>query len=218
MKLLKSNTFTLFLLIYITGAQLSFTQENPIKSLEIRMSDDRLVIIGHFAGLIDNEMKQTLASGLSSTLSFHLQLINSRSKVLRKNNEAVYLRYNVWEKMYQVLTTTQEKYFDDIHHFEKFLKDSLTFDMGKISKLSFDDKLHIFLSFSPEKISDSQKSKLNTWLVSEGETNESKPALESESGFSVNLSNLISIFFSKKDSHKIFIYKTTPFTIRALSK
>ena len=182
------------------------------------MNDDRLVVIGHFAGLIDNEMKQTLASGLSSTLSFDLRLFNSRSKVLRNSKETVYLRYNVWEKMYQLRTATQEKYFEDSDHFENFLKDSLTFNMGKISKLPLDDKLRIFLSFSPEKISDSQKSKLNTWLVSEGETNESKPALESESGFSVNLSNLISIFFSKKDSHKIFIYKTTPFTIRALSK
>jgi hypothetical protein len=218
MKLLKLNIVTSFLLICIAGSQLSFAQENPIKSLEVKVNEDRLVIVGHFSGLIDNEMKQTLASGLSSTLSFHLQLFNSRSKVLRKNNEAVYLRYNVWEKVYQVLTTTQEKYFDDIHHFENFLKDSLTFDMGKISKLPIDDKLRIVLSFSPEKISDSQKSKLNTWLVSEGEMNESKPALESESGFSVNLSNLISIFLSKKESQKIFLYKSTPFTIRALSK
>lgn len=218
MKLLKSHIFPLFLLIYITGSQLSFAQENPIKSLEIKTSEDRLVIIGHFTGLIDNEMKQTLASGLSSTLSFHLQLINSRSKVLTKNIETVYLRYNVWERVYQVHTATEERYFEDIQHFENFLNDSLAFNMGKISKLPFDDKLRIVLSYSPEKISDSQKNKLNTWLVSEGEINESKPALESESGFSVNLSNLISIFLSKKESQKIFLYKSTPFTIRDLSK
>jgi hypothetical protein len=218
MKLLKSHIFTLFFLIYIAGSQLSSAQENPIKSLEIKMSEDRLVVIGHFSRLINDEMKETLASGLSSTLSFHLQLINSRSKVLRKNNEAIYLRYNVWERVYQVHTATGEKYFEDIQHFDKFLNDSLAFDMGKINKLPFDDKLSIILSYSPERISGSQKSKLNTWLVSEGEINESKPALESESGFSVNLSNLISIFLSKKESQKIFLYKSTPFTIRALSK
>ncbi|UCE04359.1 MAG: hypothetical protein JSW07_12055, partial [bacterium] len=73
MKLLKSNIVTLFILIHTIGAQLSFAQENPIKSLELKISENRLVVIGHFSELIENEIKQTLASGLSSTLSFHLQ-------------------------------------------------------------------------------------------------------------------------------------------------
>ena len=213
---LKLHILAIILYIFITGSHSLFAQENPIRSLELKISGDRLIVIGHFSGLIDSEMKETLASGMSSTLSFQLRLLNSRSKSLAKKAEVIYLRYNVWDRVYQLRRTISSYNFNDYNHFEKFLNDSLAFDMGSITKLSIDSKLRILLTYSPEKISDSQKSKLNTWLVNDGQMNESKPAFESESGFSVNLSSLISIFLRKKDASKIFLYQSTPFTIRAL--
>ena len=68
------------------------------------------------------------------------------------------------------------------------------------------------------KFSAFQKNKLDHWLRSEGEIKESKPALESEPTFSINLSNLISIFLDKKNDNKLYTYKSAPFTIQSLRK
>lgn len=157
-----------------------------------------------------------LASGLSNSLHFYLKLVNSKSRALSEQGETVILRYNVWEKVYIIRFSTGETHFNQFQHFVKFVNDSLVFKLGKTQKLPLNQKLQIILSFSLEKISDSQKSRLRRWLKNEGEFRESQPALESRSGFSINLTSLISIFLPQKNSDRIYIYKSRPFTIQSL--
>jgi len=215
----RSNFSLLFFLIGIVFFPVhSYAQNNPIKSVDVRIDNEYLVVVGHFTGLINAEMKETLASGMSGMLHFQSKLINSRSGVISEIEQNILLRYNVWEKMYSLHSAKTENEFKDFKEFEQFINDSLVFDVSFVKRLPPDKKIQIILSFSPEKISASQKSKLNDWLKSEGEINESKPALETESTFSINLSNLISIFLKKKDDDRLYIYRSTPFTIQSLQK
>ena len=197
---------------------LSYAQENPIKSVEIRLLKNRLHITGHFHELINENMKETLASGMSHSLNFQIDLLGTKRKIIASKTEFVLLRYNVWEKFYLIRTLTQQKNFQQSSQFESFLNDSLHFIITNIKKVPTNQQLYIVLSFSPENIPASQMSKLNSWLISDGEMRESKPALEAESGFSINLSNLLSIFLNKKDESRIFIYRSATFTIQSLKK
>ena len=215
----KSNFSLLLFLICIVFSPIhSHAQNNPIKSVDVRIDNEYLVVVGHFTGVINAEMKETLASGMSGMLHFQSKLINSRFKVISQIEQNILLRYNVWEKMYSLHTAKTEYEFKNFKQFEQFINDSLVFYISFFKKLPADQKLQIILSFSPEKISASQKNKLNHWLKSEGEIKESKPALEAESAFSINLSNLISIFLKKKDDDRLYIYRSTPFTIQSLQK
>lgn len=203
------------IILFMFSAEL-WAQDNSIKSIDVRMNNGRVIVVGHFKGLINANMKETLASGMSSSLHFNLKLLGSHSRVLSEIGESIFLRFNVWEKVYSIRTSKKRNDFKNYHQFESFINDSLVFDMGHIKKPASNQTFKILLSFSPENISTSQKNKLNYWLKSEGEIKQSRPAYESESGFSVNLTSLISIFFKKKDHKKLYVFKSAPFTIHSL--
>lgn len=191
--------------------------DNSSGFVEVSFVNGNLLAKCHFVnGFIDNDIKQTLSSGLTSNLNFHLKLQKNKEKVLRSKVEEVLIRYDIWEKKYLVFEPDGVKQFSDYTKFESFLYDSITINFGSVRGTPQEDLLQVVLLFSPEKISSAQKKKLNYWLTSESDTEESNPALESESGFSVDLSKLFSIFLSKKTSIKIREYHSPVFSLKSL--
>ncbi|MBN1350120.1 hypothetical protein JXJ21_11965 [candidate division KSB1 bacterium] len=207
---------TLFFIVALMHFAPCSARDNPLVSVEPRIQSERLAAIGHFTQLIDAEMKETLASGMSNTLNFYLKLVDADSKEIIRRGESVALRYNVWEKIYYLRNAGTEARFMQFTSFEAFINDSLTFNLGSIKLFPPDRELRIIFTFSPKKLSDTQKSKLNSWLISGGDIDQSKPARESESTFSINLSRLISMFFSNKERNEIYLQTSKPFTIRSL--
>jgi len=167
-------------------------------------------------GFFDQDMRESLRSGMSSTLNFRLILSDLKGKAIRSNIQNAQLRYDIWEKNYHISIQDQDYQFSKLSKFEIFLYDSLKFSLGHIHNLAKQKKLKISILFSPQKITHSQQKKLNYWLTGAGETEESKPALESESGFSIDLSRLFSIFMRKKPSVKILKFHSQPFSIQGL--
>lgn len=206
----------LYLLFFTISASLLFARDGVIKSLNMRVEHDKLFVVCQFADLIDSGMQQSLASGMSSSLNFHIELRRINGNKLRTIDETVLLRYDIWEKKYRLRISNQEMVFKDIEHFKIFLNDSLSFNIGTLKGLSLDKKLQIILTLSPEKISVAQKKKLNYWLTSENETKTGQPSLKEESGFSINLSKLISLFISKEVNSNVHIFKSKSFTIQSL--
>lgn len=200
----------------ISGVLLA--SENPIRSVEITIEQESLLATGHFSGLLTTEMRETLASGMSTSLNFQLKLINRRTQQVKQSLYTIFLRYNVWEKNYRLWSSLQDRTFKTAENFEYFLNDSLKFQIISIKNLSANDNFTFILYYSPQKISDNQKTKLNEWLKNEGEMNKGKPGQESESVFSINVSSLISIFLTKKNENSIHFFQTAPFTLQALKK
>ncbi len=197
---------------------LLIARENPIRSVEITIEQESLLATGHFSGLLTTEMRETLASGMSTSLNFQLKLINRRTQQVKQSLYTIFLRYNVWEKNYRLWSLFQDRTFKTAENFEYFLNDSLKFQIISIKNLSANDNFTFSLYYSPQKISDNQKTKLNEWLKNEGEMNKGKPGQESESVFSINVSSLISIFLTKKNENSIHFFQTAPFTLQALKK
>lgn len=193
-------------------------QNGPVQSLEIYLSGDEIVTAGHFVNVIDEDMRASLSSGLSSTLNILIRLMSMDNTQYRTVNEIIRLRYNVWEKVYDMSTSGQKKQFQSFTAIERFINDSLVFRLGSVTGIPPQKQLRIILTFSPEGISDSQKDRLNKWLLSEGEVKESQPAYDSESGFSINLSSLLTAFFRKKEDRSVYIYKSRVFTLNSLRK
>jgi len=195
----------------------AFADENSTGHVEISLINGNLLATCHFVnGFIDDDIKQTLSSGMTSNLNFHLKLQKNKGKVLRSKVEEYLIRYDIWEKKYLIFQPDGVKQFSDYTIFKSFLYDSVTINFGSITGTPKQELLQVVLLFSPEKISSAQKKKLNYWLTSESETKESNPALESESGFSVDLSKLFSIFLSKKPAIKIREYFSPVFSINSL--
>lgn len=194
-------------------------QEKSIKNLDIYITDSNLKINCHFRqNFIDENMRQSLSSGMSNTFNFQINLKYDKGSTIRNRLTEVVIRYDIWEKQYLLFYADQIHQFSTYHKFETFLYDSLSFDMGSIKGIDYKKPLSVLIFFSPEKISKSQKEKLNYWLTGNTDTKESAPGLEQESGFSIDLSKLFSLFLSNKPSTNIEQFKSGSFTIENLRK
>jgi len=126
------------------------------------------------------------------------------------------LKYDVWEGMYLLNISGDEKQFKTFEYYETFLSDSMQFDVGTIGTIDPDKSLQLGIMFSKQSLSEIQKKKLNYWLSSEAETSESQPGLEPDQGFSINLSKMLTLFFTKEGTSETYIFKSPFFTIKSL--
>jgi len=219
MKNERKNQFGVFFaVLLITGIFTisAFAQNNNLKSVQPLIRSNNLAVSCKFNNLISDALKETLASGMSTELNFHLQVKQTGSSVLWSGSKSVKIQYNVWEKNYSISRRMGRKTFSDYNSFQNFLHDSLIFNISGISRFPGSSKLQIILSFLPEKMTAGQKQKLDYWIENESETRERSPAGESESGFSINLSRLITMFFDKSKNSKMQRIRSAPFTIKSL--
>ncbi|MEJ2545036.1 MAG: HAMP domain-containing protein, partial [Calditrichaceae bacterium] len=158
-------------LIFVTN---TFAQDGYIKNLDIFIAKNELNLICHFkSDFIDEDMRQTLSSGMSSTFNFQINLKYENGSVLRKQMVEVVIRYDIWEKQYLLFHNDQIHQFSTYEIFKSFLYDSLTFDLGSITGIDYKKSLRLIVFFSPEKISSAQKERLNYWLTDDSNTKES---------------------------------------------
>jgi hypothetical protein len=163
-------------------------------------------------------MQQSLSSGMSNTFNFQIILKYDKGSIIRRRLTEVVIRYDIWEKQYLLFYADQLHQFSAYREFETFLHDSLSFDIGSTKGIDYKKPLSVIVFFSPEKISSTQKEKLNYWLTSDSDTKESAPGMEQESGFSIDLSKLFSVFLSDKPKSNLQQYKSAIFTIEKLRK
>ena len=197
----------------------TFAQDGSIKSLDIFTVDNELNLICHFKpDFMDENIRQTLSSGMSSTFNFQFNLKYENGNVLRNQMVEVAIRYDIWEKQYLLFYNNKIHPFLTYQTFESYLSDSLTFDLGSMTGIDYKKSLRMIVFFSPEKISSAQKKKLNYWLTDNDNTKESAPGMEQESGFSIDLSRLFSLFLSDKPESSIQQFQYGPFSIEKLRK
>lgn len=204
----------MLVLIILIFAVLAQAQNNIIKSIDIRIEKNQLLVTPHFNDFFDENIQSVIASGLSKSFHFYCQLNKFKGKSITEIDETIKIRNDVWEKKYLINYAKNLKHFFEYQHFKTFLLDSLQFNLSSIDILPKNDNLQIFITFSSKNISTSQKNKLQYWL-----TNENKSKNENQgSSFSINISKLISFFFTEKDKKDIHVYNSKVFTIQSVIK
>lgn len=197
----------------------SYAQTGSVQSLDINIKNNHILTGCHLKhNFIDDDLKQTLSSGMSSTFNFQINLKYENGSIIRSQLKEISVRYDIWEKQFLLYSNDHNKQFPDFKTFESFLYDSLSFDLGSVKGINNNKPIRVIVFFSPEKISSAQKEKLNYWLTSNADTRESSPGMEPESGFSIDLSKLFSVFLSDKTEKNIQQFKSEPFTIENLRK
>ncbi|KAA3613026.1 MAG: DUF4390 domain-containing protein [Calditrichaeota bacterium] len=194
-----------------------FAQEVKIKSVKPLLQNNRFMVASVFENLLSKDLTDGLASGMARTLNFRFDLVQKNSQKVYEFYRTVKLRYDVWEGIYFLSNRKQKKQFDQFEELNHFLNDSLNFDLLPFKKLPVENSIQIILYFSPENISETQKRKLEFWMDEENENQTSTPG-DNESGFSINLSGLISLFTSKENPKNTATGKSGHFTIKSLKE
>lgn len=195
----------------------AIAQSGSIRNVGAFLIQDTLHASCHFKqGFMDEDMQQTLSSGMSTTFNFQFNLKYEQGSTIRSMVQEVAVRYDIWEKRYLLFLNNRMHQFPDYPAFIAFLSDSVTFSLGPVYGIDLKKSLRMIVFFSPEKISSAQKAKLKYWLNNNAEVEESAPGSEQQSGFSIDLSGLFSVFLSNEPKSKMQKYQSGLFTIESL--
>jgi hypothetical protein len=204
---MKFNLITYIILFIISTALIG--QNNYIKNVKINSINDEISLEPQLHNFLNNDILSAVNSGMNITFHFYIELHDSENKVLKEQDSRVNVRNDIWENQYILSGYNLSKKFKEFERFKKFLLDSISFKINSTSKIPENKNLQLLLTFSPQKISTSQKKKLQNWLKNEEE--------DSESSISLNLSKLISFFLSEEKKENISIFRSEFFTKKSIT-
>jgi hypothetical protein len=185
-----------------------FSQTNYIKNVRLYSLDGEFTAQPQLNNFLNDDILGAVNSGMNVTFHFYSEVYDLKKNLLKDQDHQIHVRNDIWENQYTITGYKFLKKFKEFENFKNFLLDSMRIQINAVSKINKDKKIQLFLTFSPQKISISQKEKIRGWLKNEDN--------ESESTLSLNLSKLISFFLSEDKNENLSIYKSEIFTIKAL--
>jgi len=193
-----------------------FGQSPDAVTIKPKIAGKQLVAECRFKNLISPEMMEGLSSGISRSFVFRFTLLQDNVKELISVNRTIHFKYNVWEDFYIVNIAGKTHTLKSSAEFNRFLSDSLHFNMTSVSVLPKDKSLHLQMVMSSDDLASSQKEKLNKWLRQSEPGDNSISEQDDHSGFSINLSGLLSLFFGTEKDKNIKMYLSEIFTLQSL--
>jgi hypothetical protein len=213
------NTFSkislIFLAIAFWGNMLN-AQAVHIERIDLFTEDNVLFTRLHLQNFFDQRTTESIASGMSRRIEIQLELVKDDRKSYYNRIESLTLKYDVWERIYLYRTASTERQFDNFEKFKHFVSDSMIFSLSSLSQLNQNEQYQLYVIFSQVEITEQQQKELKSWITRDAKTTESQPAQETDQGFSINISKLLSLFFSSKSSADLSVYKSPFFTLKSL--
>jgi hypothetical protein len=216
MRLIKINRLIRKLLFLWIFSTVCFAQQPTIKSINPVLANKKLAIDLHFQNLLREELIDGLASGMSRSVNFNFVLLTKDGKKIQDYRRVVRLKYDVWEDIYIITNRIQKKQFKSFNKFNRFLNDSLRIVLGPIKRLDKNKELLVQMFFVTENISEKQKTKLKYWIDDQARLSNKTDKTGDQSGFSINLSGLISLFTTQDNIEDSIHKNSSSFSINSL--
>lgn len=201
---LRPLTYTILLLISFK----LFCQTNFINQVNLYSNDGNLTIHPRLNNFIDTEILDAVNSGMKVTFHFYSEIYDAQNNRIEDQENQIHVRNDIWENQYMISGNKFLREFKEFEKFKIFLLDSIQFMINLKHKIDVKKQIQLFLTFSPQKISTSQKEKVRIWLINEDN--------DSESTLSLNLSKLIAFFMSDNKNENLSVYKSKMFTINSV--
>ena len=189
-------------------SSVSHSQTNYIKNLRLYSANEEIIFQPQLNDFFNDDILGAVNSGMNITFHFYAELHDLKMNLVKEQENQIHVRNDIWENQYTITGYKILRKFTEFEKFRIFLLDSLQFKINSINQIYANKKLQLYLTFSPQKISVSQREKIRSWLKNEDN--------ESESSLSLNLTKLISFFFSDAKNENLSIYKSEIFTIKSV--
>jgi hypothetical protein len=206
----------LYLILFFLSLKIINAQDTNIHHVDLFIKNNVLFTRLHLQNFFDQNMKETIASGMSRRFNLKFELFRVDQKPLYSRSESLILKYDVWERIYLLNTAGFEKQFDDFEKFMFYISDSTVFSLGNTNRVDQNESLQLYVIFSHQEISEHQQKEIKSWIAHDAETIESQPGLETNQSFSINISKLLSLFFSRESFADLHIYKSPSFTLKSI--
>jgi len=186
----------------------SISQTKNINNIRLYSVDGELTVHPNLNDFFTDDILSAINSGMNVTFHFYSELYDTKENFLEDQENQIHVRNDIWENQYTISSYKFLKRFKSFDNFKNFLLDSIQFNLNISNKINENKKLLLLLTFSPKKISISQKEKIRSWLKNED--------YDSESTLSLNLSKLISFFMSEEKNENLSVFKSEIFTFNSI--
>ena len=175
--------------------------QDPQPPLEIRdiqpaIQGDSLVCSFASPALFSGKIKQTLFSGLPVLIELRSTLVSDSGPGGISPLMKYRLTYDIWEDQFLASATTVFASFTDLENWWNPRENLSLLPVPQVESgntFKIDVYLRIIL------LTRTQGEKLKDWILNPQETEENFPAFDRDTGFKLNLNQVVSFFFSKSD-------------------
>ena len=154
---MKLSLLTYFILVLICSV--SYSQSNFIKNVRLNSATGEITLNPKLNDFFNDDILGAVNSGMNVTFHFYTEIHDTKNNLLKDQENQIHVRNDVWENQYTITGYKFFKKFKEFKKFKYFLLDSIQFKISLAKKIKENKELQLYLTFSPQKISISQKEK-----------------------------------------------------------
>jgi len=214
-KLKFSNLLLILIGIYFLNLSPTFAQSNPTLSVHPFLKNDSLKLGISYRNLFTGNIEKTLLAGLPILIELNLKVVDSGNKTIQSKKINGKISYDVWEELFNIqgLQST-ENFLQTLDDVRNYFSEQLQTGLLPKKYLMSAEEYHIDLESRVTLLTRRQSRQLKDWIQTGEQTEEDLPSNERDTGFRLNLNNLVQFFIGEKNKPEEFFLEASSVKFR----
>ena len=214
------NIFWLIAFCLLFSGKMPAQQSPQVDELQVFAENDSLRCRYAISDLFTGNTRQTLLSGLPVLVQLRWQLLDENERAITQIIQKFQLKYDIWEDLFFEESPNGKSQFASIKALESAWQSPEPQLIIAGNLPDAESKLRISLDVNVVLLSRTQGQQLKNWIFNANETEESLPGSNRDTGFTLDLNRLFSLFFSRSDViEQTSVRKISPdFTLNELRR
>ncbi len=152
--------------------------------------------------LIQGAVRQTLLSGLPVLIEEQCRLMDDKQHNTTTVINKFRITYDIWEDLIHLEGVSFSKTFTSLDSLNKWWAPRRNIFLIATGYPGNASRAYLFIRLRIILLSRTQSQRLKDWILNTQETEENLPTQDRDTGFTLNLNRLLSLFFRKDDISK----------------
>lgn len=211
--------FTGAFLIGLAGG-LGAQDSLAVRDLRLFVQNDSLKCGFACPDLFSGSIEQTLLSGLPVLIEWQSRLSSQENPTVSLSSHKYRLTYDIWEERFTLENSGRRQFFASLKALQSWWNPREGLALVPLAALKNTPVLRLELSLSVILLTRAQGEKMKNWIFNTSETEENIPSMERDTGFRLNLNQVVSLFLGKPESGRRFEGRgaSGEFTVKALPR
>lgn len=196
--------------IYILNLSPTLAQNDPSISVHPFLKNDSLKLEVSYRNLFVGNIKKTLLAGLPILIELNLKLIDTGDKVIQSKKMSGKISYDVWEELFNIQgLPSAENSLQRLDEVKNYFSEDLKTGLLPKEYLMSAEEYHISIESRLTLLTGKQSRQLKDWIETGEQTEEDLPSNERDTGFRLNLNNLVQFFMGEKNKPEELLLKAS---------
>lgn len=200
----RNRKYCLIALLLLFASQM-FAQNSPeVRDVRPFIRGDSLLCSFACPGLFSGSIKQTLLSGLPVLVELQPRLEGDNLAEGSVPSGKYQLSYDIWEDQFTMQSAGGKHTFSSLDALQAWWNPLAELALLSLNKLKNASEFRLEINLRVILLTRSQSKKMKNWVLNAAETEENIPSMNRDTGFTLNLNQVVSLFLNKSDIGESF--------------